>query len=175
MRTTTRLVLTMGDPAGIGPEIIAKAARQLLPAVQSGELDLIVCGCGDALRQAEAQMGLTPDSAQYRLEDPGPVEAPWRTGEIGAAGGEWAYRAVVRAVERVLPDPAPSTLLSGFGASGLDLTVCFWIGDPANGQGNVRTAVSLALLALLRREGVDIPYPQQVVHQAPEPVAPPRA
>jgi len=83
--------------------------------------------------------------------------------------------AVVRAVERVLPDPAPSTLLSGFGASGLDLTVCFWIGDPANGQGNVRSAVNLALLALLRREGVDIPYPQQVVHQAPEPVAPPRA
>jgi 4-hydroxythreonine-4-phosphate dehydrogenase len=101
MSTLTRLVLTMGDPAGIGPEIIAKAARQLLPAVRSGELDLIVCGCGTALRQAELQMGLTPDSAHYRLEDVGPVAAPWRTGEISAAGGEWAYRAVVRAVELV--------------------------------------------------------------------------
>ncbi|HMW24292.1 MAG TPA: mechanosensitive ion channel [Burkholderiaceae bacterium] len=83
--------------------------------------------------------------------------------------------AVLRAVDRVLPDPAPNTLLSGFGASGLDLTVCFWIGDPANGQGNVRSAVNLALLDLLRREGVDIPYPQQVVHQAPEPAASPRS
>ena len=91
----------MGDPAGIGPEIIAKAARQLLPAVQSGELALIVCGSGGALRQAEAQMGLTADSARYRLVDVGPVEAPWRTGEISAAGGEWAYRAVVRAVALV--------------------------------------------------------------------------
>jgi len=101
MSNTTRLVLTMGDPAGIGPEIIAKAVRQLLPAVRSGELALIVCGCGVALRQAEAQMGLAADSASYRLEDVGPVDAPWRTGEIGAAGGEWAYRAVVRAVELV--------------------------------------------------------------------------
>jgi 4-hydroxythreonine-4-phosphate dehydrogenase len=101
MSTPTRLVLTMGDPAGIGPEIIARAARQLQSAVQSGELALTVCGCGDALRQAEAQMGLAPDPALYHLDDPGPVDAPWQTGEVSAAGGEWAYRAVVRAVELV--------------------------------------------------------------------------
>lgn len=101
MSTPTRLVLTMGDPAGIGPEIIAKAARQLQSAVQSGELALTICGCGDALRQAEAQMGLTPDPTLYDLADPGPVDAPWQTGEVSAAGGEWAYRAVVRAVELV--------------------------------------------------------------------------
>ncbi|WP_310461450.1 4-hydroxythreonine-4-phosphate dehydrogenase PdxA [Sphaerotilus sp.] len=101
MSTPTRLVLTMGDPAGIGPEIIAKAARQLQSAVRSGELVLTVCGCGDALRQAEAQMGLPPDPTLYQLDDPGPVDAPWQTGEVGAAGGEWAYRAVVRAVELV--------------------------------------------------------------------------
>lgn len=101
MRTPTRLVLTMGDPAGIGPEIIAKAARQLRSAVQSGELALTVCGCGDALRQAEARMDLSPEPALYRLDDPGPVDAPWRTGEVSAAGGEWAYRGVVRAVEMV--------------------------------------------------------------------------
>ncbi|MEY2892797.1 MAG: hypothetical protein RJA98_2705 [Pseudomonadota bacterium] len=101
MSTPTRLVLTLGDPAGIGPEIIAKAARQLLPAVQRGELALTVCGCAAALRQAEAQMGLSADSATYRLVDVGPVDAPWRTGEVSAAGGEWAYRAVVRAVELV--------------------------------------------------------------------------
>jgi 4-hydroxythreonine-4-phosphate dehydrogenase len=101
MSHPTRLVLTMGDPAGIGPEIIAKAVRQLNPAVQSGELDLIVCGSGDAMRQAEAQMGMTADTARYRLIDVGPVDAPWCTGEVSAAGGEWAYRAVVRAVELV--------------------------------------------------------------------------
>lgn len=101
MSTPTRLVLTMGDPAGIGPEIIAKAARQLLPAVQRGELALTVCGSAHALQRAEAQMGLSADSARYQMVDVGPVDAPWKTGEVSAAGGEWAYRAVVRAVELV--------------------------------------------------------------------------
>jgi 4-phospho-D-threonate 3-dehydrogenase / 4-phospho-D-erythronate 3-dehydrogenase len=101
MSTPTRLVLTMGDPAGIGPEIIAKAARQLFPAVQDGTLALTVCGSAAALQRAEAQMGLSTDSARYQMVDVGPVEAPWTTGEVSAAGGEWAYRAVVRAVELV--------------------------------------------------------------------------
>lgn len=101
MNTPTRLVLTMGDPAGIGPEIIAKAARQLLPAVQAGTLALTVCGSAEALQRAEAQMGLSADAMYYQVVDVGPVEAPWRTGEVSAAGGEWAYRAVVRAVELV--------------------------------------------------------------------------
>jgi len=82
--------------------------------------------------------------------------------------------AVVRGVERVLPDPAPATHLLAFGANGLDLGIFFWIADPENGQANVRSAVNLAVLDLLRREGVEIPFPQQVVHQAPEP-QPPRA
>ncbi|BDI04576.1 mechanosensitive ion channel family protein [Sphaerotilus microaerophilus] len=82
--------------------------------------------------------------------------------------------AVVRGVDRVLPEPAPATHLLAFGANGLDLGIFFWIADPENGQANVRSAVNLAVLDLLRREGVEIPFPQQVVHQAPEP-QPPRA
>ncbi|NDY89985.1 mechanosensitive ion channel family protein [Ideonella livida] len=69
----------------------------------------------------------------------------------------------VRAVPRVLADPAPSVLLNAFGADGLDLVVCYWIGDPENGQGNVRSDVNLAVLALLNEQGVEIPYPQRVL------------
>jgi small-conductance mechanosensitive channel len=68
-------------------------------------------------------------------------------------------------VPRVLADPAPLAQLAGFGADGLDLSVGFWIGDPENGQGNVRSAVNLALLRSLNAQGVSIPYPQRVVHQ----------
>ena len=57
-------------------------------------------------------------------------------------------------------------VLAGFGADGLDLYVAFWIADPENGTGNVRSEVNLAVLALLRREQVTIPYPQRVVHPA---------
>lgn len=77
--------------------------------------------------------------------------------------------AAVRAVPRVLQDPAPAMLLQSFEANGLELSIAFWIGDPVNGQGNVRSDVNRAILRTLNAAGVEIPYPQQVVRQfAPE-------
>jgi small-conductance mechanosensitive channel len=70
------------------------------------------------------------------------------------------------AVPRVLADPAPGVMLAGFGADGLDLQVAFWIRDPENGLGNVRSDVNLAILRALDEAGVEIPYPQRVVRQA---------
>jgi small-conductance mechanosensitive channel len=74
-----------------------------------------------------------------------------------------ALTAAVAAVPRVLAEPAPSVQLTNFASDGLDLTVAFWIADLHNGQGNVRSAVNLAVLATLNRLGVEIPYPQRVV------------
>jgi len=71
----------------------------------------------------------------------------------------------VVAVPRVLRDPAPAVLLAGFGADGLDLQVAFWIDDPQDGQGNVKSDVNLAVLRTLTALGVCIPFPQRVVHQ----------
>jgi 4-hydroxy-L-threonine phosphate dehydrogenase PdxA len=48
-----RLAITMGDPAGVGPEIIVKACRRLLPRIAAGELRLLVIGHRSALRAAE--------------------------------------------------------------------------------------------------------------------------
>ena len=73
---------------------------------------------------------------------------------------------VIGGVARVLKDPAPSVLLSGFGADGIDLSISYWIADPENGQGAVRSAVNLAVLAKLDELGVDIPFPQRVLRQA---------
>jgi small-conductance mechanosensitive channel len=81
----------------------------------------------------------------------------------------------VARVERVLPDPGPAVTLSAFAADGLELTVSFWIRDPENGQGNVRSAVNLAVLDLLVARGVDIPYPQRVLHGLPVAPAPAHA
>lgn len=70
-----------------------------------------------------------------------------------------------RAQPRVLADPAPRAMLSNFGADGLEFTLGFWIGDPENGQLNVRSDVNRAVLAAFRAHGVEIPYPQRVIHQ----------
>jgi small-conductance mechanosensitive channel len=72
--------------------------------------------------------------------------------------------AAVAAVPRVVADPPPGVLLSAFAADGLELTVAYWIADPQNGQGNVRSDVNLAVLRTLNAAGVQIPYPQRVVH-----------
>jgi len=69
-------------------------------------------------------------------------------------------------VPRVLSDPGPTVQLTRFADSGLELTVQFWIMDPENGAGGVRSDVNLAVLHTLKRLGVDIPYPQQVQRQA---------
>lgn len=68
------------------------------------------------------------------------------------------------ACPRVLRDPGPSAHLANFGADGLDFTVGYWVGDPENGLGSARSQVNLNILLALRQAGVDIPYPQRVVH-----------
>ena len=69
-----------------------------------------------------------------------------------------------RASERVLAEPEPSAQLARFGADALEFSLVFWIADPSNGQLNVRSDISLRILAAFRAAGIDIPYPQRVVH-----------
>jgi small-conductance mechanosensitive channel len=77
---------------------------------------------------------------------------------------------------RVLRDPetAPSVNLTNFGADGLEFTLNFWIADPEKGQQNIRSLVNMAILKSLRVHGIQIPYPQRVVHMqkaaAPSPL-----
>jgi small-conductance mechanosensitive channel len=79
-----------------------------------------------------------------------------------------------RDVIRVLADPGPSVQLSAFASDGLELTISFWIADPHNGQGNVRSEVNLALLRVLNARGVEIPFPQRVVQMQMPPQMPPQ-
>jgi small-conductance mechanosensitive channel len=72
--------------------------------------------------------------------------------------------AAVAQVPRVLAEPAPGCELANFAADGLELQIGFWIDDPENGLGGVRSQVNLAVLDLLNRLGLQIPYPQRVVH-----------
>jgi small-conductance mechanosensitive channel len=67
----------------------------------------------------------------------------------------------VKSIERVLPAPKPVCHLKGFGSSSLDFIVRFWIRDPVDGLTNVRGKVLLALWDALKREGIEIPFPQR--------------
>lgn len=75
--------------------------------------------------------------------------------------------AAAAGLPRVLETPAPGVSLVRFGADGLDFSLSFWIADPQAGQGNVKSEVNVRILKGLRAAGIDIPYPQRVVHLAP--------
>ena len=85
--------------------------------------------------------------------------------------------AAMQRVPRVLVQPSPLVQLTEFAADGMNLTLAFWIADPENGQGNVRSEVNLAVLDVLNAEGIEIPFPQRVLHglAALDPAAPPRS
>lgn len=86
-----------------------------------------------------------------------------------------ALREAVTRVPRVLSEPGPAVQLSQFAADGLELTVFFWIMDPQNGTGAVRSDVNLTVLRTLNALQVEIPYPQRVVHHQGLPAQAPAA
>lgn len=80
-----------------------------------------------------------------------------------------ALKEAVAQVPRVVSEPGPNVHLTAFAADGLELTVSFWIADPENGQMSVRSEVNLVIVRRLAELGVEIPFPQRVVHQVPAP------
>ncbi|WP_298287242.1 mechanosensitive ion channel domain-containing protein [Novosphingobium sp.] len=70
----------------------------------------------------------------------------------------------INSTPRVLPFPSPGVLLSGFGASSIDMTMIVWIDDPEGGVGNVKSDVLWRVWRLFKEHGVEIPFPQSDVN-----------
>ena len=64
---------------------------------------------------------------------------------------------------RVLADPAPAVLLREFSDSGIYLELGFWVADPEQGVGVLRSDINLAIWREFRQAGVSIPFPQREV------------
>jgi 4-hydroxythreonine-4-phosphate dehydrogenase len=103
------LALTLGDVAGIGPEITAKT---LLLHPELRELCVpVVVGDADAMRAGARRAGLDPESVRVLADPREATNAPgvielWQTGgslaevavgELSAVAGDGAYRFVVEA------------------------------------------------------------------------------
>lgn len=69
--------------------------------------------------------------------------------------------------ERVVEHPPPVCHLKEFGDSSLDFVLRFWIRDPAMGVTNVKGQVLLELWDTFKAHGIEIPFPQRVLHMAP--------
>jgi small-conductance mechanosensitive channel len=64
---------------------------------------------------------------------------------------------------RVLHDPEPTAQVFQLADSGVDVELGFWIEDPERGSQNVRSDLSVQLLAEFGVRGIEIPYPQREV------------
>ncbi len=97
------LAITVGDPAGIGPEIVAKALRDMSAGERAG---VVVIGNIATMQRAGALIGADlvfapglgphPDRAVATIDIP--IAGAVADGQISPAGGEAAFRAVERAV-----------------------------------------------------------------------------
>ena len=75
---------------------------------------------------------------------------------------------------RVLADPAPRVFLTAFAESSIELELGFWIADPEEGIGNVRSDINLAIWRLFRERAIEVPFPQREVrlmNPAPPPAS----
>ena len=111
MSTATRydIAITMGDPAGIGPEIICRALAAMTPAERATTLVV-----GDPAIYRRAADMLDADLTFAALDDPAapagsvavavvehPESQAMPDGQISAAAGDMAFRCVQSAVELV--------------------------------------------------------------------------
>jgi 4-hydroxy-L-threonine phosphate dehydrogenase PdxA len=106
--------VTSGDPAGIGPEIMARAAAALRGRVAEGDFSLLLVGARSAHQEALKQLGLddpaTAVSAPKLGADLPPIafldidaaRVPVPIGQSTAEGGRIAYDAIAAAVRLAL-------------------------------------------------------------------------
>jgi len=64
---------------------------------------------------------------------------------------------------RIMDDPAPAAFVEAFADSGINLSLGFWIRDPAEGTLGIRSAINLEIWRRFKEEGVEIPFPQREV------------
>ena len=65
---------------------------------------------------------------------------------------------------KVLNDPLPFVTLTNFGADGLEFGVHYWVDEQQAGLLTLKSEINIRILQLLQAEGIEIPYPQRVIH-----------
>ncbi|WP_034912207.1 4-hydroxythreonine-4-phosphate dehydrogenase PdxA [Erwinia sp. 9145] len=109
MRSNARVVITPGEPAGIGPDLTVQLAQRAWP------VELVICGDPVVLRQRAQALGLPLTLRDYQ---PGvaaqpqaagtltvlsvPVQQPVRPGELCVANGHYVLDTLARACDGCL-------------------------------------------------------------------------
>lgn len=120
--------ITMGDPAGVGPEITLKALRQL--AEEGRQISAVVFGSLKAIEETAVREGLTCEIARGTAAAawprvtvaavPEPPQLP-AMGTVHAYGGEVAYAAIAAAVAAAVQGRISAIVTAPISKEGLNL------------------------------------------------------
>lgn len=109
-----RIALTMGDPAGVGPELVAKTVAELAARVAAGNLRLVVIGSRNVYERTVESLDLprgrftpladesAPDCPPMGFVDVGGECLNVTSGHLSAEAGQAAYEAVRTGVRLAL-------------------------------------------------------------------------
>jgi 4-hydroxythreonine-4-phosphate dehydrogenase len=110
-----KIAFTVGDPAGVGPEICLKAARD--PRVLE-ICEPVMVGALTALEAASELLGVPiPEN----VEDVGGLERSFLKGRVSAECGLVAYRSLMRGIEMALSDEVDAIVTAPLNKAALNL------------------------------------------------------
>ncbi len=120
------IAITMGDPAGVGAEVIVKAAAELSPEDRAG---LLVIGSAETLEHAikatSVSLRLTTEAAAgdnfLRLDNVEVPGMPLPFGKLDPAGGEASYRYIAHAVDLSMSGRAAGIVTAPINKEALNL------------------------------------------------------
>ncbi|MCP1659476.1 mechanosensitive ion channel family protein [Neisseria perflava] len=71
--------------------------------------------------------------------------------------------AAAAAQARVAANPAPMATVTDFASDGINLSLSYWVGDPENGLGGLKSDIMLEIWRQFNAHGIEFPYPQRDV------------
>ena len=137
------IAITMGDPAGIGPEIILRA---LARAPETGlEGPFFVYGCPGWMEAVARRLGLNTGLLEVVPVTEVPEDLP--VGQVSAAGGEAAFQAVYRAAQDAMAGKVRAVVTAPLSKAAMNLAGHVYPGHTeilAEVGGNVPVRMMLA-------------------------------
>lgn len=72
-------------------------------------------------------------------------------------------RGVAEQHPRTLKTSSTDVFVKGFGESGIDMTLSFWVADPEEGSAALQSELYQKIWKLFKEHGIGIPYPQREI------------
>ena len=137
------IAITMGDPAGIGPEIILQA---LARAPETGlEGPFVVYGCPEWMKAVARRLGLNTGLLEVVPCAEVPEDLP--VGQVSAVGGEAAFQSVYRAAQDAMAGKVRAVVTAPLSKAAMNLAGHVYLGHTeilAEVGGNVPVRMMLA-------------------------------